>query len=206
MIPKPPAPEETEPETPAEGEGLPDEIIKIPAIQAVIAGSPPAVSMALKGSEDREERKLVEDHQEALQEAGMGFYRSLSGALGVMFNGLKIHPDDIVAADRAGKLTAIAPDFDKLNHEVAKSGRAHPVLSANRPVAALPMPLSAATPPQAASGALPMPSQTNVPPAPASVARRLAAQRVLNLQTGAPTSGPAPGAGRILNRVLTPAV
>jgi len=206
----PPAPAQVEPTqpqpqaAPIEGEAeesLPPELIEVPAIQAVLAGSPPAVSMQIKGSEDRDEVKLVAKNKDVLLSAGMGFYRSLSGEVGVMFNGLKISPQDIQAADKAGKLLAVAPDFDLVNHEVAKSGADHPALKAGAPVAQGAASASAASPPQSASGQLPL-----VPPAPASVARKLAAQRVMNLQAGPPTSGSAPGAGRLLNSIMKPVV
>lgn len=183
-----------------EGE-LPEELIRIPAVQAVMAGSPPAVSMPLKNADNREEVQVIAENKAALEAAGMGFYRSISGDLGVMFNGLRIHPEDIQAADKAGKLQAVAPDFDAINREVAQSGANHPILKADRPPAATPIAASAATAPQAASGKLSL-----VPPAPASVARKLAAQRIMNLQAGAPTSGASPGAGRLLNQVMKPAV
>jgi len=204
--PPPPATvEPTQPpassETADTGEELSPELIKIPAIQAVLAGSPPAVSMQIKGSEDREEVKLVSENKDALLASGMGFYRSLSGEIGVMFNGLKINPQDIQAADKAGKLLSVAPDFDLVNHEVSKSGTNHPVLRAGRPGAQAAVSVYAASPPQSASGQLPL-----VPPAPASVARKLTAQRVMNLQAGAPTSGASPGAGRLLNSIMKPVV
>jgi hypothetical protein len=93
----------------------------------------------------------------------------------------------------------VAPDFDILNHEVAKLGLNHPIFKAQAS-AGLAMPASS-QPPQAASGSLPL-----APPAPASVQRRLMQQRVTNLSGGAPTSGPAPGAGRLLNNILKPVV
>jgi hypothetical protein len=189
---EPPSPEE---------QTLPPELLKIPAFQAVLVGTPPAISMSIKGSEDRDEVALVTENKDALLAAGMGFYRSMSGELGVMFNALKVHPDDLKAADKAGQLTQLAPNFDTVNQEVAKSGKNHPLLQAGPPSAALPSARSSLIAPQAQSGSLPL-----VPPAPASVARKLAAQRVLNLSPGAPTSGAAPGAGRILNQVLKTAV
>lgn len=188
---------------------LPEELLAIPAIQAVLAGTPPATSMPIKGADNRDEVKLIADNKEPLIEAGMGFYRSLSGQLGVMFNSLRIHPDDLVAADKTGTLPSVAPDFDALNQELGKSGRNHPLLNANLPPAAPASPVSALRPPQAASGAMPQAQATpgaRIPPPPASVARKLAAQRVLNLRAGSPTSGPAPGAGRLTNQVLQPAM
>ncbi len=178
---------------------LPEELTKIPAIQAVLVGTPPAVSVNLKNAENRDEIQLMAKNKGALESAGMGFYKSLSGRLGVMFNGLRINPEDIKAADQAGKLEQIAPDFDKVNLETAKSVKNHPILNANLP-SGVPPPASASAP-QAASGKLPL-----VPPAPAAVARKLAAQRIISLQAGAPTSGPSPGAGRLLNQVLKPVV
>lgn len=193
-----------EPQTPPETTGeldVPDEIQDIPAVQAVAAGAPPAVSTPLKEAAKREEFKLIADNMESLLQSGIGFYKSLSGQIGVMFNMLKLHPDDLIAADKAGKLSEIAPDFDSVNQKVAGSGINHPILERNRgampsgPAAAA----SAQSIPQSASGQF-------APPAPASVIRKLAAQRVMNMQPGAPTSGPAPGAGRLLNAVLKPVV
>lgn len=195
----PPAPPPTEPETDeTEGEGIPDELLKIPAIQAVVAGSPPAVSMKIADAGKREDVKLIAENRDALLQSGMSFYRSLSGELGVMFNETKISGEDIKAADKAGKLRTIAPDFDLVNHEVAKLGPNHPVFKAGTNSGAPALPAST-QPPQSASGSLPL-----VPPPPEAVQRKLAQQRLANLLPGAPSSGPAPGAGRLLNSILKP--
>jgi hypothetical protein len=178
-----------------DGGGIPNELIKIPAVQAVLAGAPPAVSMRIKGLGEREDIKSIVENKDALLGAGFAFYRSINGDLGVMFNAMRIHPEDIKAADQQGKLRQIAPDFDLVNHEVAKLGPDHPVRNATAPSG--PAAQASSAPPQSASGQLPL-----MPPPPASVQRRLAQQRVMNLQPGAPTSGPAPGAGRLLNSVL----
>ena len=170
-------------------------MIKVPALQALLAGAPPAVSMTLKGSEDRDEVKMLAEHKDELLKAGFAFYRSMSGDLGVMYNSLRIHPQDLQAADKQGKLRALAPDFDLVNHEVAKMGLKHPIHFATPPTG-LAAP-TATTPPQAASGALPL-----TPPPAAAVQRKLAQARIMNLQPGAPTSGPEPGGGRLLNQVL----
>src|ERR1035437_5582840 len=82
--PAPPAPPGAQPEA-AAPEPLPPTLLKIPAIQALVAGSPAALSMKLKGSEDRDEVKLVTKHAQGLQQAGMGFYQSLNKEFGVMF-------------------------------------------------------------------------------------------------------------------------
>ena len=192
--PPPVTPQEApqEAEAPA---GLPPDLLKVHAFQALVAGSPAAVSMKLKGSEDRSEVKLVTEHQDAIKAAGIGFYRSISGEFGVMFNALRIHPQDIQAADKAGKLLVIAPDFDAVNHAVSKSGLDHPALHASPPPRTPAMPTAAAIAPQMASGKF-------APPVPAEVARRLIQQRIQNMTPSAPTGGPAPGAGVLANQVL----
>lgn len=200
QVPPDQAPQAPPPEAPAaapeaaEPTPLPAPLLKIPAFQAVIAGAPPALSMKVKGSEDRDEVKLVQKNAQALQEAGMGFYLSLNKQIGVMFNSLKIHPSDIMAADKAGHLMAVAPDFDIVNHEVAKMGRNHPAITAAPPVAAMATPVASQSPPQIASGKF-------SPPVPASVARKLLQQRIANITPSAPTGGPMPGAGQIANQI-----
>jgi hypothetical protein len=152
--------------------------------------------MNLKGSEDRNEVKLLADNKDALTQSGFFFYRSLDGKKGVMANALRIHPEDLQAADKAGKLLTVAPDFDVVNYEVSKQGLNHPVHS----MTSVPQSFAAPTPkppPQAASGMLPL-----MPPPPAATQNKLATARLANIQPGAPTSGPAPGAGRLLNSVL----
>jgi len=185
-----------EPEAPA---GLPPDLLKVHAIQALVAGSPPALSMKLKGNEDRSEVKLVTEHQDALKAAGMGFYKSISGEYGVMFNALRIHPQDLLAADKMGKLLVAAPDFDAVNHAVSKSGLDHPALHASPPPRTPAMPVAAQTAPQMASGKF-------SPPIAAAVARKLIQQRIQNMQPSAPTGGPAPGAGVLTNQILKPVV
>jgi hypothetical protein len=152
--------------------------------------------MDLKGTEDRKEVKLIADNKGVLTQAGFGFYRSLDGKKGVMFNALHVHPQDLQAADRQGKLLQVAPDWDLVNHAIAKMGLNHPIHSMQAPPAGFAPPTPQA-PPQAASGMLPL-----MPPPPASVGNKMASARIANIQPGAPTSGPSPGAGRLLNSVL----
>ena len=198
--PPPVEPTQAAPGQPAGVAGLPPDLLKIPALQALVAGTPPALSMKLKGNEDRDEVALVKKHQEPLQAAGMGFYKSISGEYGVMFNALRIHPDDLQAADKAGKLLLVAPDFDAVDHAVAKSGMDHPAMHASPPPRTPAMAQSsAAGPPQMASGKF-------SPPVAAAVARRLIQQRIQNMQVSAPTGGPAPGAGQLTNAIMKPVI
>jgi hypothetical protein len=68
---------------------------------------------------------------------------------------------------------------------------ANPVLNAQAPSA----------PPVAQAGG---PAPTAMPPAPTP--SRVTTQRKQNLTAGSPTSGPRPGAGRVLNEIMKPVV
>lgn len=192
----PPSVTPAEPSTPApeSKSGPGDELLQIPAIQAIFAGAPPAVSTSLKDFANRPEAKLIGDNREQLQAMGIGFYRSLGGDMGVLFNQLRLNGQDLVKADQEGQLQQIAPPFDTVNQEVAVSGDKHPSLSASAPTGG-----ANATP--AAPTPMPAPSSQ-----PASVQNKTATARIKNIQPGAPTSGPAPGAGRIMNQILKPVV
>jgi hypothetical protein len=103
---QPPAAEETASTT----DGKTPESSKIPALQAVFAGNPPAVSVPV-GTEDPE-LNTIWNEREPLMKAGIAFYKSLSGQTGVIFNALKLHPDVLKQADKAGRLQEVAPPFD----------------------------------------------------------------------------------------------
>ncbi len=185
----------------SEAPALPPALLKIPAMQALVAGVPPAVSTPIKEFGKREEAKEIVQNKDILTQAGFGFYRSLSGQIGVIFNQLYIHPDDIIAADKAGQLSQIAPPFDEVNHAVSKSGDKHPALGRTS------VPQGPATPTMRAApqlGATLAPG--SVPPPPPSVQKGLARARLQALNPGAPTSGPSPGAGRLLNQILKPVI
>lgn len=193
----PPAEPQVEPNTPQEqpnpktGEPeLPDEILKVPAFQALMAGQPPALSVNIKTAEGRPEATLVAKNKDGLMRAGVGFYRSLGGDLGVIFNSLYVSGEEIKAADAAGQLLQIAPDFDSVGAQTARSGSANPVMDAQTPGGAATAPVP--TPPQISTGGgLPGAAQT-----------KLSAARTKNALPGSPTSGPAPGAGQLMRSIL----
>lgn len=191
-----PSVQPTEPSTqpPASKSGSGDELLQIPAIQAIFAGAPPAVSTPIKDFASRPEAQLIADNRDDLQAMGIGFYRSLGGDMGVLFNQLRLNGQDLLTADREGRLQELAPPFDTVNSEVALAGQNHPSLSASAPTGG-----ANATP--AAPTPMPAPGAQ-----PASVQNKTATARLKNLQPGAPTSGPAPGAGRIMNQILKPVV
>lgn len=197
--PQAPDPSQPPTDTPQEqAAGLPEPLLKLHPIQAMIAGTPPAVSMPIKEFSKLPEAKEIVENADALKEAGFGFYKSINGTQGVVFNSLHIHPQDIQAADKAGKLEQIAPPWNHVAHVISKAGALHPALARTGVPQGLATPTPPA-PPQAGSGQLPQPE-------PASAAKKQATARLLALQPGAPTSGPAPGQGRLLNSILRPVV
>jgi len=216
--PKAVAPETTETPTPdpeappaepteSEGSGskLPDALLQVPAMQALMAGNPAAVSAHIEEFASNPVAKLVVQNKDGLLKAGIGFYRSMNGGLGVLFNQFHIHGDEIQAADKAGKLEMIAPSFDTVNQAVQQSGMANPVLTKKQPPTTFKTaPIK--SPAQFANTPAPAAPTANVGMASASVPKKLTTQRVKNLSPGGPTTGQEPGAGRLLNQILTPVV
>lgn len=187
------APAETPTPTAQGGVDLPDELLQLPAVQGLFSGAPPAFSTPIATFEKRPEAKLIADNKDALQRAGVGLYRSLAGDLGVLFNQLYIAGNDIAQADKEGRLLEVAPPFDQVSQSISQSGENNPVLNA------------AGVPNGAKTAGVPTPGPTPEP-APASTQNKLLTARLKNIPQGAPTSGPAPGAGRILNNILKPVV
>lgn len=193
-VPANPEPE-SNPASPAAA--LPDELLQIPAIQALFAGSPPAVSAPLEDFSKRPEAKLLLSNKDALLRAGMGLYRSLGGDLGVVFNQLYLNGAELQAADKEGRLLQLAPSFDQVNQSIASSGQNNPVLIARGPSGG------------AAGSPIPNPSQSASPirspaPLPASAQKSLTSARIKNQMLGQPSEGAKPGAGRLLNSILKP--
>lgn len=173
--------------------GLPSELLQLPAFQALFAGQPPALSASITDFAKRPETKLVADNKAGLMKAGIGFYRSVGGDLGVVFNQMFISGEELKAADSAGQLLEVAPPFDTVSQSVAQSGADNPVLNAQTPSGPRGAPVP--TPPQSGGKSPSAASQ-----------RKVTAARVTNIQPGPPTSGPAPGQGRLLASILKPVI
>lgn len=191
-----------------EPSGISEPLLQVPALQGIMAGTPPALSVNIKAFEKNPVAELIVKNKDPLMQAGMGFYQSMSGDLGVIYNSLHIHPEDLQAADKAGKLTAIAPPFDSVNAEISKSGLGNPALRPTNVPKAPRGPVLKA-PPQSGQMVSPEPAPQPAPAvrqATAALQKSVLGVRAKNLQAGGPTSGPAPGAGRLLNSILRPAV
>jgi hypothetical protein len=167
---------------------LPDDLLQHPAMQALMAGSPPAASTNLKTAAESPLGQLVAQNVDTLKQAGFGFYRSQDGQLGVMFNQLKINPEEIVQADQQGSLLEIAPPIEQVEQAVLADPSANPVLSGNDPSGAAMPPAPAPSLQDQVMGGGGGGAPTGPTPTQA--------------QLGSPTSGPKPGAGRVTNTLL----
>lgn len=178
---------------PATSDDLPDELIQLPAIQAVFAGEPPALSASIQDFAERPEAKLIAANKDKLMGSGLALYRSLSGDLGVLFNQFFISPEDIKSADSAGRLQEIAPPFDAVSASVGKSGANNPVLKDR------PRPKGFAT---ATTQTPPPPSAMTAPASPAQ--NKIVQDRAKSLMPGKPTDRGA--AGKLLSSIMRPVV
>lgn len=212
--PETPSPDATQGAAPAQT--LPDPLVKLPAFQALMTGNPAAVSLDLHSKADMPEGKLIAQNKNPLTAAGFQFYRSLSGRFGVIYNSLYLNGQELLNADKMGKLNIIAPPYDVVAHAISKSGATNPVLR-HKNVPQVPKPPVLGAPPQSASmpGGPASPVGSPAPPAapasatkpiPASAQGKLMNQRSQNLNPGGPLTGPSPGAGRIQNEILKPVV
>lgn len=189
-----------------EAVSLPPALTRLPAIQGVLVGAPPAVSASIKEFKDTDAGKAIVANKDALLAAGFGFYRSMHGGLAVLYNRFHIHGEDLKHADKQGKLTVLAPPFEQVDHALAKNGGAHLKAAALKGLpTGFAQPTPQAAPQQGAAveaGQMPPPESGGASPASQALQKRLLQARVKNQQPGAPTSGPAPGGGRLLNTIL----
>lgn len=182
--------------------GLSPDLVQIPAMQALLAGSPAAVSVPIAGFEKTPEGKAIVSNKDSLLDAGVAFYTSLSGDLGVMFNRMFVSDAEIKAADSAGKLAEVAPPLANVNQMVGSAGGSHPLLGE--------LPPSKGFQPGTPPPITPLPDTGGGPITPASPAKKIQDKvlgaKMLATAPGSPTSGPKPGAGRLLNQILKPVI
>lgn len=168
---------------PDDASELPEEVLKLPVINSLLNGAPPAVYAASDAKIP--EAKIIDKYSKELVNAGFAAYRTTDGINTVFFNQLYVTPDEIKSADASGTLIGqLAVPYEELaaGYEGAKLKKG-----------------------EEPSGATSAPSQM---PAPQSSAadKKMATARLANVAVGSPTSGPAPGQGRILNSALKPVV
>ena len=161
-----------------EAGGLPDELLAQPFIAALMNGKPAAVYVPNDFTSP--EVELVIQNADALGEAGFRIYPSKNKPVTVLFNAVELSPEEVVKADENDTLDQIAVPFQELQ-EVFAGAKAEG---------------SEATP-----AAAPTQAVQSAPPD-----KKVTAARVKNLAPGTPTSGPMPGQGRLLNRIVTPVI
>ena len=167
---------------PTDEGSIPDEVLALPEFAGLLQGAPPAI-WSENGVKTPETEAIVKN-QEALANAGFGFYNSGDGKTNVVFNTQFTSPEEISAMDKAGKLRDFATPLDEVKSSLAGAS-----------VDPAATPVDPAAPAQVAPA----------PPA-ASLDKKLATARVGNLTPGSPSSGPVPGQGRVLNAILKPVV
>lgn len=169
--------------------GLPDELLKIPALTALLQGQPPAMTLTMQDMA-LPEIKAAAKYAPDLQKAGIGLYRPLAGDSGVLFNQFFIDGPAIQQADKAGQLLKVAPPFQAVNQAVSSAPPdAHPAMLPPRHTEQLPV-------------SSPQPTTFNPASMPAEAQTQAAASRMKNLSPGKPSEGARPGAGRLLNEIL----
>jgi hypothetical protein len=177
---------------------LPPELLRIPAMQALMTGKPGAASVNFRADKNLAVAKEVFKHKDHLLSAGFGLYRATDGDTGVLFNQLYLHPEEIKRADADGTLLDIAPPLRDLNSKIANAGHAdHPILSHDGVV---PQGMKVAPVPNVPQ------SQPAVAPAGSAALRKALTAKIAGLSPGAPTTGPQPGAGRLVNSLGSPVV
>jgi hypothetical protein len=168
---------------------IPEEILKLPAFRALLEGTPPAVKVSKEDFQSDPTIKMIQGFAEPLLYSGFGFYRPKDGTSSVMYNSRFIDGNALKIADDKGKLDDLAAPYGELktffDTELAK-----PDSEGDAPAA--PAPSTAPKP--------------ITPAAPSGVQAQLGTARLNNLAPGAPTSGPAPGQGRVLSQILKPTV
>jgi hypothetical protein len=168
---------------------------------AVLSGEPGAVSAQLDAFSKRPEGQVIAKNAPILQEAGIGFYPALDQKTGVMFNQMMVSPEELAMADKEGKLLEVAPPFDEVSKAVESGDMEGLLKKGVNKMTGQAAQAPAPKPNQSASAAA---GQMKVPASNASAGKQAA--RVANLAQGAPSTGPKPGSGRILNSILKPVV
>lgn len=156
--------------------GIPEAVLQMPIFQGLLTGAPAAVYTP-SGTKTPETETVVKYGKE-LNQAGFGFFRDSKNKLDVFYNTSFLSPEFIKTAAEKGKIPEVASPLSEVNSAVS---------------AAIGAP---------AGGSAPMGGDMslNLPNTPVNTAR------INNLQPGSPTSGPSPGAGRVLNNLTKPVI
>jgi hypothetical protein len=169
----------------SDGDGLPDEVLQLPFMAALLQGKPAATYV--DNDAPPPEAEIILKYADPLADAGFRIYASKSKPVTVFYNAAVLPPEEVQAADNEGKLDQVAVPFSELQELFAGikregGGEASPEAA----------PAAGAAPAQPMGG----------PP----VNQQTTNARVRNLAPGAPTSGPTPGQGRIMANITKPVI
>lgn len=175
----------------------------MPVVRSIAVARPPAVRLP-PGHYFPELSALGKKLPNLLQ-SGFDVYRASTDDL-VLFNPLAMPLEELQAIDQKGKLAELVPDYGTLTNQLPKEmtdEEAVQQVSESEEIERGLASLGGEAPAPATGG---MPAQTPVPPPNPAATSALNRTRVQAMQPGSPTSGPAPGAGRVLNGLLKPAL
>lgn len=183
---------------------LPPELARIPAVQLVSVGAPPAVRVG-PGEYYPELDPLVDRIDEVIT-GGLDIYKALDESL-VMFNPLFMTAEELIYLDQQGKLATVVPDYGEVTGSQPQEISDEQVASfvdrgdaAAAKMREISGPGEEPTPVQATGTPTPVPG-----PTPAEQGAVLNSQaKGIKAFGGEPTSGPRPGGGRLLNALLQP--
>ncbi|NOS67903.1 MAG: hypothetical protein HOO67_06120 [Candidatus Peribacteraceae bacterium] len=161
---------------------IPEEVLRIPAINGLLQGKPAAVYAPTNKKGDPDIETVLKNGQ-ALIDSGFAFYAAKSQPVNVLYNRLFLDDAALEKADAEGNLDSVAEPFDDVRASFDSLRKKAPTEGAPAPA-----PVSASPGPGG-------------PPAPASVQNKLATARLNALEPGA-----ANGAGRILSAIQKPVV
>lgn len=179
---------------------LPEEVQKNPVVKEVLQGKIPGV-LVRPNIYYPKAYKLAENY-ESLLGVGLDFYFAKDEST-ALFNPAKISEQELQAADQKGMLTKVLPDYETLSGE-----RPQKPPKGVRVGYGLDQPGGIPPTPGAGPGGAAAGSPAMIPPAGGNLDNKLATKRVqnLNVASAGPTSGPNPGAGRVINTTAISAV
>lgn len=186
---EPPAPTAPEDDDFGSDAEIPEEVLRIPAMNGLLQGKPAAVYAPLNKKDP--DIDIVLKNGRNLIDAGFAFYQAKSMPVNVLYNRLYLDDAKLAEADAAGKLDEVAEPFDDVRASFDSLRKKTPTEGAPAAPAAAP----------SAQAPVPMTPGPSGPPAPASVQNKLATARIANLEPDAPN-----GAGRILSAIQKPVV
>lgn len=190
---------------PANPFNLPPDVARVPVVQMVSLGQPPAVRIG--PGEYYPELEVVVDNTDVLLQSGLDIYGAQDKSM-IFFNPLVVTVEELQHLDQTGQLPDAVPDYAALTGSMPQEipdGKVGELVDKGDQMATKLTSLGGSEQPAAPveqSSGMPTP----VPAPPPGVQRAAANNQVQNLQamSGSPTSGPRPGGGRLLNALMRP--